>query len=121
MVIWWGTRETEYGTWARVDASRARAGRAIGRTPRRFSYEIHEGIVRLDRASRKKKEIVRGAVRDRVARRASVSVSVSRVDDVKALIMVDMNEWARARGPRRTRVDRVCGRKTRVGDVGWAR
>ena len=80
---------------------------------------------RRDRSTRprvkEKKEIVRGAVRDRVARRASVSVSVSRVDDVKALIMVDMNEWARARGPRRTRVDRVCGRKTRVGDVGWAR
>jgi len=123
--ICWGTRETEYGTWARVASSRVASsrarGRAIGLTPRRFSYEIHEGIVRLDRASRKKKEIVRGAVRDRVARRASVSVSVSRVDDVKALIMVDMNEWARARGPRRTRVDRVCGRKTRVGDVGWAR
>ena len=77
VAIWWGTRETEYGTWARVDASRARAGRAIGRTPRRFSYEIHEGIVRLDRASERKKEIVRGAVRDRVERRASVSVSVS--------------------------------------------
>jgi len=60
----------------RCVASRAR-GRAIGRTPRRFSYEIHEGIVRLDRASERKKEIVRGTVRDRVERRASVSVSVS--------------------------------------------
>ena len=77
----WGTRETEEETWASRSSTTSRArGRAIGRTPRRFSYEIHEGIVRLDRAS-EKKEIVRGTVRDRVERRASVSVSVSCVDD----------------------------------------
>ena len=81
--IFWGKIYTKYRDTrrrARVDdgrvaSSRAR-GRAIGLTPRRFSYEIHEGIVRLDRASEKKGNSQRYGARSRRASRVGVGVGV---------------------------------------------
>ena len=78
VVIWWGTRETEYGTWARVDASRR--ARAVARSaahPVGSVTRSTKGSFDSTARRKEKKEIVRGAVRDRVERRASVSVSVS--------------------------------------------